>query len=307
MAAHPSAHPSVRHVHDPVLTVARRTPAVGPRRVATRLTVALAVAAAVAGGGSAFVDDVLLGPAVMRGSARGTGVVVLLLGVPVLLAAAAVARRAATSSTPATRARYSPALAVWVGTVAYLVYNAVMFLFGTPFNPLFLVYDAVLGLGIATLVALLAGLDARALAADVHRRVCRPVAAWVAFVAVANTLLWLRGVVPGLGDPAHAAFLDGTGLVTLPTYVQDLAFWLPLALVVAVLLWRRQPWGVVLGRALLVYWTLEAVTVAVDQWMGSHADPSSTVATMGGSYLFMVLTVLGLVPLVALLRPRATT
>ena len=242
---------------------------------------------------TAFADGVLRGPAVMNGSARGTALVLLLAGVPLLVACPLAVRRAS--------ARWAlRALLAWVGVAGYVVYNAVMLLFGTPFNSLFLLYDAMLGLGIALLVSLLAGLEPGRFAAA--RAPYRTAAVWLGFVAVANAALWLRAVVPALADPAHAAFLEGTGLSTFPTHVQDLAFWLPLAALTAVWLWRRRAWGFVLGTALVVYYVLESVGVAVDQWMGSAADPTSTVATRGAVWLFAVLTVVNLVPAVAMLR-----
>jgi len=47
-----------------------------------------------------------------------------------------------------------------------------------------------------------------------------------------------------------------------------------------------------------VMWLLEGITVAVDQWMGHRADPTSDVATLGGAYLFAALAVIGVVPVV---------
>ena len=41
-----------------------------------------------------------------------------------------------------------------MGTVAYLLYNAFMLLFATPFNALFLVYVALLSLALWSLVAI---------------------------------------------------------------------------------------------------------------------------------------------------------
>lgn len=282
----------------PARTVTTR-PVVRP--AAFVLSGALAVATTAACVPTFFVDGVLLGPAVMRGSARGTALVLLVLGVPALLGLMAAVRRA--GPTWARRA-----FLAWVGTAAYVVYNAVMLVLGTPFNALFLLYEAMLALGIGSLVALLAGLDPTTLAPPRDRAPYRAVGAWIGFVATANALVWLRMVVPALGDPADAAFLRGTGLTTFPTHVQDLAFWLPLALVVAVWLWQRRPWGYVLGSALVVYYVAEAVGVGVDQWMGSSADPASDVATMAGAYLFAVMAVVGVVPLVALLRhPDGTT
>ena len=273
-----------------------------PSAVATRPAVrpaayalggALAAATAAACAPTAFADGILLGPPVMNGSARGTALVLLLAGVPLLVACPLAVRRA-----PERWAHR--AFLAWVGAAGYVVYNAVMLLFGTPFNSLFLLYDAMLGLGLALLVSLLAGLDPGRFAPA--RAPYRTTAAWLGVVAVANTALWLRAVVPALADPAHAAFLRGTGLSTFPTHVQDLAFWLPLAALTAVWLWQRRPWGFVLGTAIVVYYLLESVGVAVDQWTGSAADPASTVATRGAVVLFAVLTVVDLVPAVAMLR-----
>jgi hypothetical protein len=266
-------------------------------RAAAPLAYTLAAVGAAAGAATWLVDGVLLGPAVMQGSARGTGLVMALLAVPLLVGSVVLARRPATSRAVADRA-----LLVWVGSAAYLVYNGVLLLFGTPFNALFLLYTSALGLGLANLLAVVPALDVQRLAAGLRHGPARAVAVWIGFVATANVLLWLARIVPALGEPADAAFLEGTGLTTFPTFAQDLAFWLPLALTVAVWLWQRRPWGLVLAGALLVFWQVEAVGVAVDQWFGSSADPASDVATRGGAALFAVLAAAGCLPLVALLR-----
>src|SRR5437762_2353719 len=117
-----------------------------------------------------------------------------------------------------------------------------MFLFGTPFNELFLLYVATLSLSLAALIALCARIDAAALTAGLVPARVRPVVAGFAgLVVVANTLLWLRGAVLGLWHAEHPAFLAGTGLPTAPTYVQDLSFWLPLGALAVVWMWRGRP------------------------------------------------------------------
>ena len=54
--------------------------------------------------------------------------------------------------------------------------------------------------------------------------------------------------------------------------VQDLAFWLPFALVVSVLAWRGSRWGSLLCSSLLLFYAVEALGVASDQWWGVRAD-----------------------------------
>jgi hypothetical protein len=49
-------------------------------------------------------------------------------------------------------------------------------------------------------------------------------------------------------------------------------------------------------------WVIEAISVAVDQWLGSRADPASAVASLSMVPAFAVLAVLGLLPLIAHLK-----
>jgi hypothetical protein len=97
--------------------------------------------------------------------------------------------------------------------------------------------------------------------------------------------------------------LAGTGVATNVIYVQDLAVWLPLAAVAAVWLARRRATGVVVVGALLAMWVIEAISVAVDQWWGATADPASTVVSKGLVLPFLLIALVGVVPLVALVRP----
>ncbi|MBO3752876.1 hypothetical protein J5X84_43080 [Streptosporangiaceae bacterium NEAU-GS5] len=271
-------------------------PRAGPqRRTPYVVSALLAVAVAAGCAPTFFLPALLSGPEVMNGSARGTALVMLVVALPVLLGAMTLARRGS-----------DRALIVWLGTAAYLTYNAVMLLFATPFNPLFLFYLAMLALAVATLATLPARVDT----ATMTRRLtaatpARPVAVYMWAVVTINALVWLRAVVPALGDAAHAPFLRGTGMTTSPVYVQDLALWLPFAAVVAWWLWQRRPWGLVAGGAYLTMWALESLTIATDQWFGHRADPLSPVASLSVVAPFAAFALLGCAPLILLLRDQA--
>lgn len=266
----------------------RATPsAAGAGLGAARLTGALLGTAAVTAVATAFVPGVLTGPAAMNGSARGTAIVVLLAAVPVTGRGLAQARRGSVLGR-----------AVWLGGLAYLLYNAVMLCFATPFNPLFLGYVTMLALALWALLA--AAWDSRATTTG-HPYDVRPAALYLGVVVGLNTLAWLARIVPALGDETPG-FLEGTGLRTNPVFVQDLAVWLPLMTVAAVLLWRSDPRGLLIGGAGLVFWQLEALSVAVDQWLAHRADPSSPVASWGGVVLFVAVFAVGTVPTWSVLR-----
>lgn len=259
--------------------------------IAYRLSVALAVVAAATSGLTLVVPDVLRGPAVMNGSARGTGLVVLFVTVPVLVVGMRATARGSTIG-----------LLVWLGAIAHVLYQSVLFLFATPFNHLFLLDVAMFSLALWSVVALTAALDRREVRARITPGLpARPIAIFVWVVAGLNVLAWLGPVLRAWGDD-EPRFLVGTGMTTNPIYVQDLAFWLPLMAVGAWWLWRDRDWGYVVIGAMLTMWLLESVTVATDQWMGHNADPASSVASHAGAWLFAVLAVATVVPLVAFYR-----
>jgi hypothetical protein len=115
---------------------------------AFRVSVALAAVAPTAAAATVFGGGVLRGTAVMNGSARGTALVVLFGAVPLLALSMVAAERGS-----------ARALITWLGAVAYLLYNAVLFLLATPFNRLFLLYAAMFALAVWSAATLLHRMD----------------------------------------------------------------------------------------------------------------------------------------------------
>lgn len=260
-----------------------------PARVMERrLTPALGAVTAAAAALS-LLPGALGGPAVMNGSARGTVLVVLVVGLPLLTLSSVAARR---GSLRAELAR--------TGTTAYLAYNAVLLVFGTPFNRLFLLYVAMLGLAVWTLAD--AAVHVWQRTAGLRMTAPRWTAWYLAVVVVLNAAAWLAKVVPAVAGRHPSDVLDGTGLPTNPVIAQDLAFWLPVMGWLALGIWRGHAPRVALAAAGAVFWVVEALGVAVDQWWGHAADPASPVASAAGIPLFLVLAAAGVLPARALLR-----
>lgn len=234
------------------------------------LSGALALAATVSAAVSLGVPSVLTGAAVGNGNLRGTALIVLVLGIPVHLTAMLHASRGSARGT-----------IVWLGTLGYLLYQAVLLCFATPINALFLPYVAYLGLGVWSIVALVPAIDRPAFAARLSPGTpFRTVAAFTLLITVGNAAVWLSAIVPALVDGDPVSLVKGTGLLTNPVYVQDLAIWLPLFTVAASACWQRRPWGYLVTGAALVMLALEGIGVATDQWFGSQADPTSPAASM---------------------------
>lgn len=261
-------------------------------RVAYALSIALAVAAAITAAATYTFGGVLRGTPVMNGSCRGTALVMLVAAVPTLVGALWRASRG------------SPrAVFVWLGMTMYLAYNAVLIDIGTPLNRLFLAYETTLALAVAAAIAVAAGVNAAALAGH-----CRPalparaIAAYLWVIVGVNALAWLGRIVPAVVDDTVPKLLDGTGVSMVSTYFQDLAIWLPLLAVAAAWLWRRLPWGYLLAGGGLAFWAVEGFTVAVDQWFGARADPTSTVASSAAVVPFAAAGLIGIGVLAVFLR-----
>ncbi|MDT7665048.1 MAG: hypothetical protein QOD04_4604 [Pseudonocardiales bacterium] len=245
------------------------------------LSGALAVAAAASAAFSFFVPSVLTGVAVGNGNLRGTALVVLLIGVPTLVTAMIRTARGST--------RW---LVGWLGTLGYLLYQAVLFCFATPLNGLFLCYVGYLGLAVWSIVALVPAVDLHGFGSGVSAGMpARFVAGFALAIAALNAAAWLAAIVPALLQSRPESLMKGTGLLTNPVYVQDLAIWLPLLATAAAACWQRRPWGLLLTGAMLAMFTLEGICVATDQWFGSRADPFSPAASMTMVPAFAVVAV----------------
>lgn len=280
----------IRPITNPALH--DQPPVQRPGRLPFILSAALGVAAAAASGLTVAFPSLLRGVAGSNGNMRGTAVVVLVVGVPVLALAMIGASRGS-----------ARAFLVWLGTLGYLLYQAVLFCFATPFNNFFLIYVAYLSLAVWSIVLVMRSVDLGAFEVRLSPKTpIRYVAGFALLVVVLNAAAWLAGIVPTVLSDHPGQFLTETGLVTNPVYIQDLAIWLPLLATSAVAACRRQVWGTLITAAMLTLFVLESISISVDQWFGSHADPTSTASSMTMVPVFAAVSLITLMPLVAFLR-----
>jgi uncharacterized membrane protein len=169
---------------------------------------AFAFVSAVAAAATFFVPGVLRGPAVMNGSARGTALVAVVIAVPTLLTSMRFASQSSIR-----------ALVTWLGSIVYLVYNSFLFLFMSPFNRLFLVYVAMLSLGLWSAATLVSQIDLGPFRDRFSTKLPRRALATYALVVVGlNTVAWLATVLPATFAAGEPAFLVGTGVTTSVLY-----------------------------------------------------------------------------------------
>jgi hypothetical protein len=241
-----------------------------PLFVALRVSAALAVVAGAASAASfvfwqLFHRDVAMG----IGNMRGTAFSVLFFALPVLVASMIASRRGSLR-----------AQLLWLGTLAYLAYNAVMFCFAPRFNALFLAFSAWLGLSFWGLLTLLRAVDLSRIRACTERVPVRTIAVYLLACALLFAGLWLQAIVPATVSNAFPAVLDEAGLSQNPIWVLDFAFTFPLMVLGSVWMWQRRAWGLIIGGMMTWMLTLETAGIAVDQWFGHLHDPKASLAAV---------------------------
>jgi hypothetical protein len=226
-------------------------------------------------------------PAALAGLV-GQDIVTLAIGLPLLLGAMRLARRGSARG-----------LLLWAGALFYIAYSYYFFLVGG-FNALFLVYVAIVATSLYALLALLFRIDADALTAQfTDRAPVRRVAIFFVVISILFAVMW--------GGLSIASALTGTtpGPVVHLVVAIDGAVLLPLLLWGGVKLWRREPWGYLLGGLLLTKATATGFTLAFTSalalWWAGRVDPFEASLAL----LFGVMALAGVTLLITYLRSAA--
>ena len=235
-------------------------------RTASRLSVVIALLMVVASAAGLLIDGLYPDGPWAREALRGGDLTTLAVAVPVLLASLLFARRGSRA-----------AQAVWIGALAYSVYNYAYYVFGAEFNDIFAMHIALFSLSIGALVLAVANIETESIAAR-FRHVGG--ARWVGgFLAVVGSILgglWLflaiRFAVTGelMADiPA-----DGMHLV----FAIDTSILVPALVVSGILLWRRTTHGFVYGPAMVVMGAVYQVNLLMAGLFQANADVPGVMA-----------------------------
>jgi hypothetical protein len=151
---------------------------------------------------------------------------------------------------------------LWLGVLTFTVYNYVIYSFSVPFGPLFLLWVAVLGLCLYSLIGGLVTVDHAAVAAQFRSRRAVIVTAWFLMIMAALfAMLWLSEDVPALLAGKAPQSLADMALPTNPVHILDLAFFLPATVATGVLLLKGRALAHTLAPPLIVFLILTGIPI----------------------------------------------
>ena len=190
-------------------------------------------------------------PEPIRTTWFGNDWVTLLLGVPMLLAGVA---RAAHGSTRG--------LLLWLGMIAYAIYNYAFYLFGAALNVFFPLYALAVVVATIALILALSRLDISAVVQGFRRATpIRAIGGGLTCIglglAVVWVAMWAAYVFAGRPTPVDPeAFKIVAAL--------DLALMVPALIAGSVLLWRRNPWGYMIAAIASIQGALYLLVLSVN-------------------------------------------
>ena len=198
--------------------------------------------------GGLLVPDLYRDAPTWAAQARGVNAIDLVVTLPTLVIALLLSARGSR------RARV-----VWLGVLGYVLYNAVIFGFTMAFNQLFLVYVGVLSVSVFGIVALLN--DGRIPRGQLTGTARGVVSVYLLALAALFLLTWLAEILPALATHTTPNSIVAARLPTNPVYVLDIGVLLPLFVLAAVGLLRREPGAAGLCGSLLVLNVLLALSI----------------------------------------------
>jgi hypothetical protein len=251
---------------------------------------AIAVVMVAAAAWGLFAPELYHEGAWAREALRGGDLVTLAVAAPLLIVSLALASTGSRRAVP-----------VWMGLLAYAIYTYAFYAFGATFNDAFLLHVALLSLSVYAMACALAGVDVHAVA-DRFRGVRGPraVGLFLMIVGVLQGALWIFVIVRNAltGEVIHDVPVAGQHLV----FALDLGLTMPALVLGGWLLFRRRPFGFVLGTAMAVMATVYQLNLMVAGVYQANADVAGVTAFAPES---VVLTAAFAVVTALLLLPRA--
>ena len=206
------------------------------------LSIVIALMAGLASWGGLFTEGLYRDNALVVSAWRGNDIVTLFVVVPMLLISSFFSSRASN------RGRL-----FWMGSLWYMIYNYMFYLFGAAFNMFFLLYAALLVLSVYTFIIALIQTNAQEFRRSFSKKIpYRSVSIFLLCFAILLGGMWiilsLSFVITG---QVHQS-ISQTDHPTSVVFAVDLTMLIPSLIISGILLWQKKSWGPIVSSIVLV-------------------------------------------------------
>jgi hypothetical protein len=237
--------------------------------------------------GGLLLPDLYLDSETIKTVWQGNDLVTLIVVVPLFIASLAYAKR-----------KDERAYLLWMGLLAYTIYNYAFYVFGAAFNKFFLLYVIIFSLSIYGIIIGLSGLNIKEISMHFSSRLpVKWISIFLLFISLPLALFE--------GFQCISFILTGR-LPEAPTliFALDLSIVVPNSLLAAWLLLKHHPWGYVLGCIMLVKAFAYGLVLCIGTTLVAF-NPAGSWDPLMPFYIFLVAG--GLISLLGLLKNLKTS
>lgn len=197
---------------------------------------------------------------------------------------------------------------IWLGGLAYMTYMWASIAIQIPFNELFLVYIALFGLSLFTLIGGMVSTDAERISQTLegHLNVSLYSGA-LTVIGIGLGALWLSDVVPPLLTGTTPTLIEEAGQQAMATHVIDLGVVVPAILLSGAWLYQERTWGYVFAGVVLVLGAVLAAPIGI-MTLVLMTGETVTVSPIAAVFTFLPILISALLAVTYLrsmeLRPR---
>lgn len=180
-------------------------------------------------------------------------IVTLLMGIPLLLTSLFISNKGLIKGK-----------LLLTGTLGYFLYTYTSYSFLSMYNSMFLIYAILISTSFFAFILMMMSFDMKSLSSHFDSKLpVKAIGGFILFLSIAVALMWLKRILPSIfGDGIPVGIEHYT---TLPIQALDLGFVLPTAVLSAILLMKRRPFGYLLSSVLLIKFItmLTAITAMI--------------------------------------------
>jgi len=217
------------------------------------LSFIILILAIIASAGGLLIEDLYRDNAFVKSIWPANDMVTLFLAIPLMAGALFYTIRGSVK-----------ARLIWMGTLWYMVYNYIFYVYAAVFNSFFLIYVALFTLSAYALIFAMINTDAGTIRQSFHPRTpVKWIGGFLLFFAISLGVPWIIMSLGFVFTGQVPEAIVKTGHPTGVVFATDLSLLVSPLILGAILLWKRQPWGYIISFILMIKGVLYPVVLVI--------------------------------------------